>query len=184
MSPQERRMQSNDWTARRILRELCDPDRRLEILSCFWSDADDMSRRVAVAQLARSLRFREGTLRKLPVEKKAQLLASRIGSAEYEEFFEAALLSFHLVRRKELMAAFLDAWGIPHQDGAIEQDAYKPPTQEEVEQALSTLGERFERDDMILYLATAGLVMGDAGSDWRGATWPVVSAVTGSADAS
>lgn len=168
------RMQTNEWSARRILRELCDAERRLEILNCFWLHSDDMSRRVATAHLAKSLRFREGSLRKLPADRKAQMLASRIGSAEYEEFFEAALLAFHLTERKAMMAAFLDQWGIPHEDGAIGDDSYVPPTKEKVGAALAALADRFDRGDMILYLATAGLVMGGGGSEWRDATWPVV----------
>lgn len=173
-------MQQNEWSARRILRELCNADRRLEILTAFWLHADDMSRRIAVSQLAKSMRFREGSMRKLPVEKKAQLLAGRIGSAEYEEFFEAALLSFHLSERKELMAAFLDEWGIAHEDGAIGDEEYQPPSREGVRDAVRALSDRFDRDDILLYLATAGLVMGDADSPWRAAAWAIVDEEAGS----
>lgn len=167
-------MQTNDWTARRILRELCDADRRIEILSAFWHHADDMSRRVATSQLAKSMHFREDSMRKLPIAKKAQLLASRIGAAEFEDFYEAALLAFHLAERKDVMAAFLDHWGIPHEDGAIGEGDYDPPSHDGVEQAVEALADRFQREDLFLYLATAGLVMGDEGSAWRNATWPVV----------
>jgi hypothetical protein len=169
-------MLTNEWSGRRILRELCDAGRRVEIFTAFWLHADDMSRRVASAQLARSLKFRESSLRKLPVDRKAQMLASRVGSPEYEEFLEAALLAFHLAKRKELMGAFLGYWEIPHVDGAIDEGTYAPPTREKVEGALAALAERFDRSDMILYLATAGLVMGESGSEWRNATWPVVDA--------
>ncbi len=167
-------MDTTNWNARRILHDLCDGDRRLEIMTCFWNNGDDMSRGIAVAQLAKSLRFRESSMRKLPVAKKAQLLASRSGAAEFEELFESALLAFHLAERKELMAAFLDAWAIPHDDGAIEEDDYPVPSRQQVADAIDTLGDRFDRGDMMLYLATAGLVMGGEGSDWRMATWPVV----------
>lgn len=171
-------MQSNDWSARRILRELCDADHRREILECFLKHGDDMSRRLVVSQLAKSMRFREGSMRKLPISKKAELLATRISSAEFEEYFEAALLAFHLAERKELMAACLDSWGIPHEDGAIEVDDYDPPSREQVQSVLETLGEQFERRDLLVYLATAGLVMGDAGSKWRESAWSVVDATT------
>ncbi len=85
-------MQKNDWTARRILRELCNSDARRLILVTFWKKGDDMSRRLAIAQLAKAIHFREGSLKKLPAEKKANLLASRVGAADFEEIFEAALL--------------------------------------------------------------------------------------------
>lgn len=169
-------MVSIEWPARRILRELCSPERRREILTSFWTRGDAASRAMAQAQLARSLKFREDTLRKLPPEKKADMLAGRLSVAEYEPHFEAALLTFHVVERRELMGAFLDAWGIRHTDGSIEDDEYTVPTRESVEAAVSALTGRFPVEDVLLYVATAGLVMGQGLPDWRGATWPVVDA--------
>jgi hypothetical protein len=169
-------MVSIEWPARRILRELCSPERRREILTSFWTHGDAASRRMAQAQLAKSLNFREGTLGKLPPEKKADMLAGRLTLAEYEPHFEAALLTFHVVERRELMGAFLDAWGIRHTDGSIEDDEYTVPSRDSVEAAVTTLSERFPAEDVMLYVATAGLVMGQGLPEWRGATWPVVDA--------
>ena len=66
------------WNARRILKELADPDRRRTILTHFWKHADAHHRAVVQAHLARAMNFREETIRKMPPEKKADLLASRI----------------------------------------------------------------------------------------------------------
>lgn len=169
-------MESIEWPARRILRELCSPERRREILTSFWTRGDAASRRMAQAQLAKSLNFREDTLRKLPPEKKADMLAGRLALAEYEPHFEAALLTFHVVERRDLMGAFLDAWGIRHTDGSIEDDEYTVPGRESVETAVATLSGRFPAEDIMLYVATAGLVMGQGLPEWRTATWPVVDA--------
>ena len=169
-------MVSNEWPARRILRELCSPERRRDILLAFWSRGDQASRRMAQAQLAKSLHFRDETMKKLPAEKKAELLAARLASSEFEPHFEAALLTFHVLERAELMGAFLDAWGIRHKDGSIEDDEYSVPSREKVESAVTELGARFPGDDVLLYIATAGLVMGQGMPEWREATWPVVDA--------
>ncbi len=173
-------MDSIEWPARRILRELCSPERRREILTAFWTRGDAAGRRMADAQLARSLNFRDETMRKLPPEKKADMLGARLAMADFEPHFEAALLTFHVLERRELMGAFLDAWGIRHKEGSIEDDEYTVPTRESVESAVSTLTGQFAGEDILLYVATAGLIMGQGLPEWRGVTWPVVDALRAS----
>jgi hypothetical protein len=165
------------WTARRILKELADADRRRTILTHFWKHAEPAHRLVVQAHLARALKFREETIRKMTPEKKADLLASRIGLPELDQFLEMALMQYHTRDRSEMMAAFLDRWNVPHENGSIEVDDYTVPTADQVRDAVKTLD--YDRADVIIYLATAGLLMADA---WRDATWPVVDEmVTGEA---
>jgi hypothetical protein len=163
------------WTARRILKELADPARRNRILVTFWKHAEPATKLLAAAQLARALHFREETLKKMPVEKRADLLASRIGVPEFDQFFEAALLQYHTHHAAEMMAAFLDRWGVPHTNGAIESDEYTVPTADRVRAAVNELADAYDRRDIALYLASAGLLMGD---EWRAATWPVVDEIS------
>ena len=159
------------WTARRILKELADADRRRAILASFWKYGETHSKVMAQMQLAKSLHFRDETIRKMSPEKKADLLASRIGVPEFDQFLEMALMQYHTREKNEMMAAFLDRWNIPHQNGSIEVDDYKRPTADEVREAVNALEGQYDRTDIRLYLATAGLLMAD---EWRDATWPVV----------
>lgn len=159
------------WTARRILKELADTDRRRTILASFWKHAETHSKLMAQMQLAKALHFRDETIRKMPPEKKADLLASRIGVAEFDQFLEMALMAYHTHYANEMMGAFLDRWGVPHQNGSIEADEYPTPTTDQVRDAAKALEGEYERGDIALYLATAGLLMAD---QWRDATWPVV----------
>ena len=158
------------WTARRILKELADAARRKRIASAFWRDADDGAKLVAAAQLARALHFRDDTIRRMAPEKKAELLAGRAGAAEFEQTFETALMLYHTREQREMLAAFLDRWKVPHVNGSIEVDDYTPPTVEGVREAVAALASRFDRQDVAIYLASAGLLMTGA---WREATWPV-----------
>ena len=158
------------WDARHILRQLADSPRRREILSAFWKHGEAPSRAAATAQLAKTLHFREETIRKMPPEKKAELLASRVGMPEFEEVMEMALMHYHTHNAGTMLAAFLDAWGIPHKNGEIEVDEYTPPTADAVRKAVEQLTQ-FDRRDVAIYLAAAGLLMGDA---WREGVWPVV----------
>jgi hypothetical protein len=159
------------WTAKRILKELVDADKRRAILTAFWKHADTHARLAAQMHLAKALHFRDETIRKMPPEKKADLLASRVGVPEFEQFIENALMQHHTHEKNAMMGAFLDRWNVPHQNGSIEADDYKAPTADEVRDAVNVLRAAYDENDIALYLATAGLLMGD---DWREATWPVV----------
>jgi hypothetical protein len=162
---------STPWTARRILKELADTDVRRRILADFWTYSDAQARMLATVHLARALHFRDETLRKMPAEKKADLLASRIGVSEFDQFLEVGLMAYHTHRQNELMAAFLDRWQIPHVNGSIETDDYKSPTTDAVREAANELKEKYDVRDIALYLASAAVLMGD---DWRNAVSPVV----------
>jgi hypothetical protein len=162
------------WTARTIIKQLAG-DLRRPILSAFWQYAEPDSRRVAEGELARTLHYRPQKLRKLPADKKAGLLATRLNAPEYEQIFELALMQYLTNVRTEMLGAFLDEWKIPHQDGTIEDDEVTAPSVEQVRAAAKALEGRFEADEVILYLATAGLLMGE---DWAATTWPVVEELT------
>src|ERR1035437_1089015 len=97
------------WNAHRILTELCDPSLRREILISFWKGADEQSRRLTIAQLAKALRFRPETVRKANPERRADWLALQLHSAELEDSLTLSLMIFHTTERKDLLAAFLDA---------------------------------------------------------------------------
>lgn len=159
------------WTARRILKDLADTDHRRRILTYFWKHGDQHAKLMAQMQLAKAMNFREETVRKMPPEKKADLLASRVAAPEFEQFFEMALMQYHTREQSGMMAAFLDRWNVPHENGSIESDDYTPPTSEQVRDAVTSFGETYDKQDVAIYLASAGLLMADA---WRDATWPVV----------
>jgi len=168
-------MTNTEWTARRILASLADPDLRKTILTSFWKQADQTLRAVTTAQLAKAMRFREETIRKAPAEKKADWLGSRLQSPELEDAFEAALMVFHTTKQKVMLSAFLDRWGVPHNEGSIEEDEYTIPGSSQVSEAVEALKNQYPIREITVYLASAGLLMG---GQWREATWPVVERYT------
>lgn len=157
------------------MKELADADRRRRILTAFWRYGDASSRAMAQVQLARALRFREESIRKLPPEKKAELTSARVGTPEFEQVLEIGLMAYHTHEQNALLAAFLDQWQIPHVNGAIEVDEYDAPTGEQVREAMRALEGQFDRQDVVIYFAAAGLLMGE---DWAAAMWPVVDELT------
>ena len=164
----------SEWTARRILKEIAEPERRREILEVFWKEGEEQSRHLALAHLAKALRFREQTLRQAPAARKAELLASRIGVPELDEALEQALMTYHTSKARDLMAALLDRWSVPHDHGLIEAEEYRVPAEEEIDAAVDDAKGEFPPRDILLYLATAGLLMGEGVPRWREAAWPVV----------
>ena len=158
------------WTARRIVKELADAERRRRIAAAFWKYADASSKAMAIVQLAKSLHFRDETIRKMPADKKAELLASRATLPEFEQTMEAALMHYHTHEQNEMLGAFLDAWGIPHVNGSIEVDDYTPPTEAQVRDAVDALRGRFDARDIAVYLATLGVLMG---GPWDHTAWSV-----------
>jgi len=159
------------WTARRILKELADPNRRRDVLAAFWRHGENHAKLMAQMQLAKALHFRDESVRKMSPEKKAELLASRIGVPEFDQFLEIGLMAYHTHSANQMMGAFLDKWGVPHENGSIESDDYKVPTADQVRDAVKELEGQYDKRDIALYFATAGLLMAD---EWRDAMWPVV----------
>jgi hypothetical protein len=169
----------SEWNGRRIFKELADPDRRKKIMTSFWRYGDATTKAVATAQLAKALRFREETLRKMPAEKKAELLASRATAPEFEQAIETALMLYHTREVPQMLAAFLDRWKVPHVNGSIEVDDYAVPSADDVRAASKELA--YDKRDVAIYLATAGLLMG---GDWEQSTWPVADELTAALPAS
>src|SRR5258708_1731881 len=127
------------WDIKRIYKELADVPLRRRILTAFWRHGEPQARLLATAQLAKLLHFRDETIRKMPAEKKADLLASRIGAHEFDEALATGLMQYHTREQAEMLAAFLDAWNIPHEKGSIETDDYKSPDAAQVRDAVQTL---------------------------------------------
>jgi hypothetical protein len=163
--------ESTPWTARRILLELCDADRRRAIAIAFWRHATAEERAAATLRLAQIMRFREVAFKKAPIERRAEWLLARLADPRFTHLFEVALVAFHTHEASELLAACLDRWGIPHQNGVIEVESPPVPSAEAVASAFGELQPRFARADLLLYFAAAGLLMGEG---WAESSWPLV----------
>ena len=168
---------NQDWTARRILKELCGTSQRRSILAAFWREAEPDTKNMVIAALARNLNFRLDSIKKATPERKGELLGMQLHIAQFEEPMEIALMLYHTGQAKELLGAFLDSWKIPHVDGSIEVEEYPIPTAAAVARSSARLKDRFPEADIALYLATAGLLMGRDEPKWREATWPEVERI-------
>lgn len=111
------------------------------------------TRKEADAAIAQALRFRESALRQMPVGRRVAYLTRAVRPDE--SLAASLLLDLHLEERRPLLASFLDALGIPHRDGLIDEDhRLEPPPVDRLAFAVSGLYDRFPGAEVDLYLAS------------------------------
>jgi hypothetical protein len=128
------------------------PDQRQRAARAFWAADDAADDQVQAALLiAQQKKFRPKTVAALDIDRKARHFAS-LGSLP-ETLAARALIVYHLAEQRPMMGAFLDALGIKHENGLIEEDDVKPEA-EKIPAAVATLQGQFPAEDVRLYLST------------------------------
>ena len=129
------------------------PDRKLQAAQAFWRDENaGVEQAEAVAAIAYRIKFRPLSVVKLPVEKKAKYLAAQPGVSELVA--ARLLVAFHLDQQRPMMAAFLDALGIAHEQGLIADENLEAPDPEKLRAAATAIAASFPADEVSLYLST------------------------------
>jgi uncharacterized protein (UPF0297 family) len=105
------------------------------------------------AEVAKLLKFRPQAIKKIPLVKRAKLAKGWIEQKHNAELCYE-LFGTYLVRTKrELVTGFLDATGVPHKEGMIEDIEQAKPDPEKIDAAVQALDGKFGADDVTLYLA-------------------------------
>src|SRR5689334_5285411 len=114
------------------------PERKLEAATAFWRDDNaGVEQMEAVAAIAQRIKFRAKSVISMPLEKKARQLAALAGVSEMVA--ARLLVAYHLDRQRPMMGSFLDALGIAHENGLIEDEDMGPPPAEKLREATATL---------------------------------------------
>jgi len=125
---------------------------RLAAARAFWLEETATDDQVqAVMLIAQQKKFRPKSVIALDVDRKAKQLASIVNLPE--TLAARALIVYHLAEQRPLMASFLDALGITHQDGLIEEDNATPDA-DKLAPAVAHITQQFPADDVSLYLRT------------------------------
>lgn len=142
------------------------PERRLQAAEAFWKDDQaSMEQAEAIALIAYRIKFRVKSVATMPIDKKSRQLAA---VATVSEMVAARLLvAFHLATQRPMMGSFLDALGIKHQEGLIEEEDMPAPAEEKLREAAAAIAAQYPREDVALYLTT--LVWQDPDT-WGGLT--------------
>ena len=147
-------------------------EKRLVAAEAFWRDDQGdiaLQHAEAIASIARRLNFRAKSVQALSVDRKARHLSQM--SDVSDAVATRALIAYHFTAKRDLMAAFLDALGIKHDDGLINEETVAAPPRDKLVEAIATLRQSFPADDVDLYLRTLSTLDGD--------TWGEVEAAMG-----
>jgi hypothetical protein len=129
------------------------PERRVLAAEAFWRDDNaHLEQAEAVQTIAQRIKFRTKSVVGMPREKKARQL---VALPALSELVAARLLVvYHLDQQRPMMAGFLDALGIPHEDGVINDEDLSAPEPERLQTAVKAIAASHPADDVALYLTT------------------------------
>ena len=106
-------------------------------------------------EVAKALKFRPQAIRKLPMAKRAKKAHSILISRGQAELCYELFGSYLIQKRKDLVTCFLDATGVVHEDGMLEDLEDNQPDVDKIADAVKQLDEKFEPQDVTLYLSIA-----------------------------
>jgi hypothetical protein len=140
-----------DLTPSRLWKRMTAEQRR-RAAAALWGTAEAKAeQQQAAAAIAKQLKFRPQSVKTLDADRKARYLASvpDVG----EELAARLLVLYHLAEQRPMMGAFLDAAGIKHDNGMIEEENVSPDP-EKVKAAAAAIAGAYPAEDVSLYLAT------------------------------
>lgn len=135
-------------------------EKRQAAAAAFWEDEHGLDQQVEViVTLARKLNFRPKSIQQLPAERRIKLLA---GMQDVSEAVATrALIGYHLTSERPMMAAFLDAVGIAHDNGLITAEEVEAPAADKLAAGVAAIKAAFPADAVRLYLHTLLILDGD-----------------------
>ncbi len=104
-------------------------------------------------EVAKQLKFRPQAIRKLPMPQRAKQARSILLNKSNAELCYEFFGSYLIKNSKELVTGFLEATGVPHEDGMIEDLERHKPDAGKIEGALKELDQKFAPDDVTIYLS-------------------------------
>ena len=103
-------------------------------------------------EVARSLHYRPQAIRKLPMEQRAKRARTLIESSRNADLAYEIAGGYLMKTCKELVTGFLDATGVKHKDGMIDDVDGAKPAPDKIAPAISELDRKFAPEDVTLYL--------------------------------
>jgi hypothetical protein len=125
---------------------------RMAAARAFWTDEQATDDQIQAAVIiAQQKKFRPKTVVHLDVDRKTHHLASLPSLPE--QIAARLLVAHHLAHQRPMMGTFLDALGLAHDNGLIQEDEVKPDVTK-MPAAVMQIAEQFPAEDVRLYLNT------------------------------
>jgi hypothetical protein len=131
------------------------PEERLAAANAFFKEPSPEVVGMALGAIVRARHMRPQAARALDPEAQARILATVLDPGE--PLAASLLVSLHLAERRPLLGAFLDAVGLPHENGVLKEEGEGAPLDEaQVRKGLQALG-AFPPSQVETYLNTLWL---------------------------
>jgi hypothetical protein len=153
-------------TVRKLWKALTPEERTAAIMAAMADDQNGWVKATTRTAVASTIKFRPQTVATWPKQK----LVAEAARAPLDDvqLLSAFLVDLHLGTRRPMMATFLDAVGVKHDDGRIDTEGSGPieVAPETMRAAADELAGRYPVDEVVTYFLT--LLLQDAGT-WSGA---------------
>jgi hypothetical protein len=127
-------------------------EQRIAASKAFWLEDEAVNEQMQAAMLiAQQKKFRPKTVVSLDHDRKARHLASIVNLPD--AVAGRVLISYHLADQRAMMGAFLDALGIVHEEGLINEENVTPDPAK-IGPAAKAIAAQFPAEDVSLYLNT------------------------------
>jgi len=132
------------------------PADRLAAAVHFWKEPPAGVVGAALGAIVAARKLRPQAARALAPEEQAKILASVLNPGESVASF--LLVALHLGERRALLRGFLDALGLPHEDGVLKEEADNVAVDEaKITAAVKVIAGEFPREQIEVYLNTLWL---------------------------
>jgi len=143
-------------TATRVWKRLS-RDERVAAATHFWREPSEEVISSALSAVIKARGLRPQVARTLPPEEQARALAGVLDPGE--PLAASLLVALHLGERRSMLTTFLDAAGLPHDDGILrDEEGEVPPLAEAPARAgVRALAAAYPREQVETYLNTLWL---------------------------
>jgi hypothetical protein len=139
-------------TAGRLWKRMTFEQRQRAALAFWRDDSVAADQAQAVQLIAKHVKFRPKTIAGLDTEGKARHLASV--PTLPDDIAARLLVLYHLAEQRPMMATFLDALGIAHENGLIQDSHNVTPDPATLAPAVAVLANAYPAADVSIYLNT------------------------------
>ena len=145
----------DNWhtTSSRLWKQLT-PEEKLLAATELAKDTAPVIRASVIGVVAEARKMRTVAARKLPAEAQAKVIATVRDPGEM--LASSLLVALHLGPRRPMLVAFLDALGLPHDDGVLKDESTTAISVEDLEKGCAALSGE-PRASILTYLNTLWL---------------------------
>ena len=104
-------------------------------------------------EVARVMKFRPHAIKKLPMQQRARRARSLLVGGSKADLTYELFGSYLMKKCRDLVTDFLDATGVAHKDGMIEDIDEAKPAADKLSEAIRVLDEKYDKSDVTLYLS-------------------------------